>query len=408
MDIRYLKKEERAKTRQMWEEVFSSDSRSFVDYYYRWKTARNEILVLEEESKILSMIQLNPYDIYLNREIVPSNYIVGVATDPRHRHKGYMRMLINRMLADMNDNGEAFTFLMPAAEAIYKPFGFHYIYKRVQCTAAAGDISSAVTMLAKKAGLPELEPLECRGMTREDIPELVSFSNRILRGRYDVFAKRDRVYYETLLEEVRCENGEILLFYRGGVLSGYCCYLVGDEVEAREPVCERGEEIPFALALLDRLQQFGKNLNFLGADGIFPEELLAENGGVIGYEENPIIMARIVDIRKFMGCFCALAPVDLKIRIVDRILPENHRTFKVWSAGEGTGFCIEESDEREDIAVDVGRFTAFMFGYITCTELLEENPFCPESAGEGTGREKVLANLANIARAGKIFLNEIV
>ena len=74
--IRYLTDGEKAESRDLWEEAFPEDSRSFDDYYFGEKLGDNRILVLEEEhaagsgedgngkpgsSRIVSMIHLNPY-----------------------------------------------------------------------------------------------------------------------------------------------------------------------------------------------------------------------------------------------------------------------------------------------------------------------------------------------------------
>ena len=63
--IRYLPDEEKNRTRALWERIFAEDSERFLDYYYHIKTADNEILVLERDGEILSMLQLNPYRLQL-------------------------------------------------------------------------------------------------------------------------------------------------------------------------------------------------------------------------------------------------------------------------------------------------------------------------------------------------------
>ena len=48
MNLRKLEKTEHEKTRRLWEEIFTEDTEAFLDYYYRIKTAENEIFVIEE------------------------------------------------------------------------------------------------------------------------------------------------------------------------------------------------------------------------------------------------------------------------------------------------------------------------------------------------------------------------
>lgn len=42
MELRRLEEKEHAKTRALWEEVFSEDTKAFLDYYYFIKTRENE------------------------------------------------------------------------------------------------------------------------------------------------------------------------------------------------------------------------------------------------------------------------------------------------------------------------------------------------------------------------------
>ena len=85
MKIRKLDQSEHWKTRSLWEQVFSEDSQEFVDYYYYIKTKDNTIYVIEEDDEIRAMLQLNPYQVKLQESVVPSDYIVGVATQAEYR-----------------------------------------------------------------------------------------------------------------------------------------------------------------------------------------------------------------------------------------------------------------------------------------------------------------------------------
>ena len=56
--MRYLEsKEERGRTRKLWEEIFPEDSEAFLDYYYTEKTGTNEILADEAGGEIVSMVR---------------------------------------------------------------------------------------------------------------------------------------------------------------------------------------------------------------------------------------------------------------------------------------------------------------------------------------------------------------
>ena len=80
MEIKKLEAEERQNTRALYEEVFSEDSKSFVDYYYEEKVKDNQIYTVEEDGGIRAMLHLNPYELVVNGSKKEVNYIVAVAT----------------------------------------------------------------------------------------------------------------------------------------------------------------------------------------------------------------------------------------------------------------------------------------------------------------------------------------
>ena len=66
--LKKLKPEERGLTRTLWEQVFTEDTKEFLDYYYTEKTKNNEIYVIETDHDIRAMMQLNPYVIQMGRK----------------------------------------------------------------------------------------------------------------------------------------------------------------------------------------------------------------------------------------------------------------------------------------------------------------------------------------------------
>lgn len=124
LEVRYLKDDERIRSRELYEEVFVEDADGFSELYYKIKARDNRILVAENDGAIVSMLHRNPYTFRFRGASVPADYIVAVATKVTCRHQGLMRALLTKALQDMYADGRPFTFLMPADEAIYTPFDF--------------------------------------------------------------------------------------------------------------------------------------------------------------------------------------------------------------------------------------------------------------------------------------------
>ncbi len=222
MKPRKLAIEEHQKTRRLWEEIFPEDSSEFLDYYYSEIASNNEIYVIEDQGQIVSMIHLNPYEMRIADRRYQTHYIVAVATVEQYRGKGLMRQLLNHVLQIMSERKEPFTFLMPASEAIYTPFGFAYIYEQ---------------RVKKICGKPcDDDELEVVSAKESDCREMADFANEYLR-QYDVTTWRDAKYYQRMLAEQKSENGEVLLTKRHGKITGVFCYTNTDAIEMREPLC---------------------------------------------------------------------------------------------------------------------------------------------------------------------------
>lgn len=172
--IRYLAENEKKRSEALYREAFPEDKDAFVEYYYSYVTKDNQILVLEEENEICSMLHLNPYRLSVNATAVDACYYVAVATKADCRHQGMMRQLIHRSLRDIHEQGQPFAYLMPANKAIYEPFDFRIVYQQ------------------KKVELP-IEPEKAN----EKMAEL-----------FDVYTLRDDWYVEKMLEEARICAGD--------------------------------------------------------------------------------------------------------------------------------------------------------------------------------------------------------
>lgn len=213
MIIRKLEPEEHKNTRPLYEEVFHEDSQSFVEYYYTEKTKDNQIYVLEENEDIRSMLHLNPYRMMVNGQEKQAHYIVAVATQEAYRKRGYMKAIMKKALVDMYQAGESFTFLMPAAEAIYLPHDFRTVYEQKR----RFYVSRSRQAVSKDH--------EVRPAAREDCLELSEFANEYLRKNYQVYAIRDDAYYMRLIQEYESDGGKLMIRRTNGKITDCLPYV---------------------------------------------------------------------------------------------------------------------------------------------------------------------------------------
>lgn len=235
MEIRRLKPCEHGRTRPLYEEIFPEDDAEFVDYYYTWKTRDNVIFVAEDGDGIHAMVHLNPFCVrYFGRD-VQMHYIVAVATQPQYRHRGLMRNLLALAEQEMRAAGEPFTFLMPASEAIYRPFGYRFFAWQRRgilrgtddggehredaiggCLVNDGDMHVAAGAGAdqRMSDCTNAAGITCRPLRPHEYNAAADFANAVLDKEYDMYVLRDGAYYERLCAEQRCQGGEVMAICR--------------------------------------------------------------------------------------------------------------------------------------------------------------------------------------------------
>lgn len=328
MILRKLKREEHIKTRKLWKEIFEEDTEQFLDYYYSVKTRENEIFVAEDE-EIIAMLHLNPYDVRVNENIHLAHYIVAVATDARYRRRGIMGQLLKYAMRTMYDRKEPFTFLMPAAEAIYYPYDFRYIYSRKQGGIVGENVGNSVEIVFAEA---------------DDCGKLAEFANALLEP-YQVAAYRDAKYYRTLIAEQQSENGQVVMIQKHGKLVGSFCYAKGESFEIREPLFYEEEDFKQAVYLLTQDEK--------------------ETVKCIDYgdEKQPIIMARILHLDTFLRCLQLQEDVDICLELQDNYIEENNGVFHIVGTVRDGITLVErqESYQGECISMPIGAFTTEIF-----------------------------------------------
>lgn len=252
-------------SRILWEEIFTEDCESFLDYYYGYKVPESWIYLLRYRGNAVAMLHLNPYSVRCNGTVRKSYYIVGVATKAEHRHRGCMARLLRQAAQDATEEGCPFLFLMPANPAIYTPFGFRYGYVHQEIRLCP-QLRQALTDTEQKT---ESILLTLQGASfwiapyrKADADILSRFAMRILQERYKTFCIRDGAYFERLKAQLNSEGGELYVIRLRGAeneaeVAGYFRLEAGETpaipeavvTKEAQPLFERKGEHPAIMFL---------------------------------------------------------------------------------------------------------------------------------------------------------------
>lgn len=350
---------ENQRARKLYEEIFDEDSPAFVDYYFRVKAAENEIFVVEnEKQEILATLHLNPYEMMFCGEKVKTNYIVAVATRADCRHQGMMRSLLQASLQEMYRRKETFTWLMPAAEAIYRPFGFRFIYEKNKMTVTADVLRRAET--DEKWQIHSDQEVSgdifCEEAKKEDLAELACFAEKQLSKLAEVYTVHDIAYFEQRMQEVGCEGGSLILIRKEKEICGYFLALKKDR-EAWEIVVEDVVQKKAFPAVLHWFGASEEKCTFTAFPQIWEQYAQSENV--------PAIMGRIVHLERFVCCLKIKKEQEWKIRLTDSLVPENNGYFIIKTGIEGGSLIrvenLSEKEKKMFCSMDIGQLTEELF-----------------------------------------------
>lgn len=350
---------ENQRARKLYEEIFDEDSPAFVDYYFRVKAAENEIFVVEnEKQEILATLHLNPYEMMFCGEKVKTNYIVAVATRADCRHQGMMRSLLQASLQEMYRRKETFTWLMPAAEAIYRPFGFRFIYEKNKMTVTADVLQRAETDENWQIHSDQevSGDIFCEEAKKEDLAELACFAEKQLSKLAEVYTVHDIAYFEQRMQEVGCEGGSLILIRKEKEICGYFLALKKDR-EAWEIVVEDAVQKKAFPAVLHWFGASEEKCTFTAFPQIWEQYAQSENV--------PAIMGRIVHLERFVCCLKIKKEQEWKIRLTDSLIPENNGYFIIKTGIEGGSLIrvenLSEKEKKMFCSMDIGQLTEELF-----------------------------------------------
>lgn len=350
---------ENQRARKLYEEIFDEDSPAFVDYYFRVKAAENEIFVVEnEKQEILATLHLNPYEMMFCGERVKTNYIVAVATRADCRHQGMMRSLLQASLQEMYRREETFTWLMPAAEAIYRPFGFRFIYEKNKMTVTADVLRRAETDENWQIHSDQevSGDIFCEEAKKEDLAELACFAEKQLSKLAEVYTVHDIAYFEQRMQEVECEGGSLILIRKEKEICGYFLALKKDR-EAWEIVVEDAVQKKAFPAVLHWFGASEEKCTFTAFPQIWEQYAQSENV--------PAIMGRIVHLERFVCCLKIKKEQEWKIRLTDSLIPENNGYFIIKTGIEGGSLIrvenLSEKEKKMFCSMDIGQLTEELF-----------------------------------------------
>ncbi len=361
-------------TRHLYEEIFSEDTQAFVEYYYQNCARENTIYTAKDQGQICAMLHLNPYQMQLGAWRGECCYIVAVATKEEYRHQGLMTRLLRASMEALYRRRHPFVFLMPAAEAIYHPFDFRFLYRQKQAILETGGVGIL------KDGF------WIRKAEEEDTETLSAFAQKVLTS-YRTVVVHTKSYFSRLLKEQASQGGEVMMIGRGEAVCGYffTSREAGEQVREAMIAPEYGEWLFRALGAWAKKEAIQV---FSWPDwAVIPEQLKRQ-------KEVPMIMGRVIHAEALVSCLRAKEPVSIAVQVRDHWLRQNSGIYRMHVSPTEGRLTRLESEIEPEWEIDAADFTRWAFGCVS-----------PKELGISRETEEKLGKICTLA---PVLLNEIV
>ena len=207
--------------RKLWLTCFPKEDPRYIDYYFKNIYTPENCYVNVVDNKVVSALMRNPHALMFNGRVLQASMIIGVATLPQYRKKGYMKELMNVVL-DACEHSELITMIQAEDPAIYEQFGFRTVYRRQDYTIERKDVKRITNF----------------GCAYEPTPiDLLKVYSAFIR-RFNGFYPRDLEYFKRYKKEITAVGGKIVAYYDSkDQIRGYAVMIPqGNELRVEEIV----------------------------------------------------------------------------------------------------------------------------------------------------------------------------
>lgn len=361
MSIRYAVKADQEQVKALWNYCFV-ESESFSEYFFEKRYDHKDNLIVDERG-VRASLMLNPYRLRHGSIEDRTRYVVGISVWPEYRGMKYTTAVLKKAFMDLYEQGETISLLMPINTQIYRRYGYENCFDMDIYTL---DLSSIAVRDRMKIGGYRLY----RIASSEDkqLQNLVKLYQRAAK-KWDCHLVRDEIYYQNLYQEIKAEQGEMILCRdEDGEDAGYMIFYPKFEPLqtgfVREMIVIDSSVYAVFLSLI---QNHGTQIKQVvihqPKDSLFSAYMGRSNQ--IRHERKPFLMARILHVRKILESLCIKEPVLFRIHIEDSMIEQNEGMYLLSSEG----VTFEKEGQEADVSLTIGELTLLYMGQIRFSEL---------------------------------------
>ena len=213
------REEQTAEIRELWKECFPQEDPRYIDYYFKNIYDPDHCYVYTLNEKVISAVMRNPHAMMFNGRVLACSMLVGAATAPGYRNKGYMHELMETVL-DACEHSELVTLIQSEKPEMYEQYGFRTVYRRTDYTIERKDVKRITNFGCA------YEPSAI---------DLLKVYSAFIR-RFNGFYARDLEDFVKYKKEITAVGGKIVAYYNGkDQIRGYAVMIPqGNELRVEE------------------------------------------------------------------------------------------------------------------------------------------------------------------------------
>ncbi len=408
MEIRTCTAADEEVIKALWSYCFEGETDPWFQWYFKKLYTPERVLAGEEGGKIACNLHRRPYRLFVRGAEVPTDYIVGVATHPAARGRGYGTKLLQGAFRMAKEENKGVVILMPSAASYYYPQGFSFYAHQWKRSGAPENLVR-----------PGMKPLPAGLVSAgKEWKILDTVYKKYVKGR-NGWTIRDEESWKNHMEAQFCDGGFIAAVEDKNGPAGYIFYHLAERKMQVSEMAFSSEE--------GRLGLYAYMAGHRGSidecewyEPLDDRDFLYWNDGAehtfIENKTFPYMMGRITDpVTAFEGLSC---PSDLNgvisFELADEFLPENSGIYsliaengKIHAVKYGESKLTDKAEGNKNpppsFTTDSGTLAQLFFGTLSLRE--------SESSGkimwtDGADRESVLKTADAMLPKQNNWINE--
>ncbi|WP_456271658.1 GNAT family N-acetyltransferase [Bacillus sp. AK031] len=310
---------------------------------------QHELYGIEEGGKLAAKLHLLSLDVWLNGQEFSMGGIAGVATYPEYRRNGFVKELLTFSLNRMKEKGQTISMLHPFSVAFYRKYGWELFssLKKVKVTQAEMSMFNQVPGFIQR-------------FDKSDFPVSLETIYRHYSESFSGMLSRTKEWWK---DRAITSLNVAVYHSEEGIEEGYILYGIKDQkMKVEEFVALNAESRSGLWNFICQHDSMVTEVELVLAPGD-PLPYLLSNPRT-QTEMCPYFMARVVDVKRFLGLYINTFKNEVSFSVSDKFAPWNNKTFTI-----SDGKVLETETADCSVKMDINALVPLFFGVYSAKEL---------------------------------------